>query len=436
MFITGTAVHRKEEWISAGVQLPWQEDTTNLAAPVVGDGFILPNALCVHPMEGCDGTTTGSPDTLTLRRYERFASGGAGLIWLEAVAVVPEGRANPRQLWIREDNLADFVALRQLIDTTAQKAGFPKPTVVVQLTHSGRFSCPEGKPAPCRASIHPQLDAKYPAHAAVDPVSDEYLSTLPQAYAKAARLCKQAGFDGVDIKSCHLYLMSELLGARKRPGQYGGSFANRTRLFLDTLDAVRAENPGIISCRLSAYDGMPFDHGFGVSDDGTIDVNLSEPIQYVKIMWERGVRLLNITMGTPYFNPHVNRPFEAAKDEVLPEPSMVGVHRLLSGAQQIKQAVPGMVIVGTGFSYLGLSAPFVAASGKAEGWFDVAGFGRTAFAYPDFASDILKNGKFTAKKICLCCGKCTQLMRAGTFSGCPVRDQEYTDLYRQKVLGK
>ncbi|GAJ09003.1 unnamed protein product, partial [marine sediment metagenome] len=78
-----------------GVQIEALEDISILAEPVKTGRLVIPNSLAVHPMEGCDGDSQGRPSKLTLRRYERFAAGGAGLLWVEATAVVPEGRANP-----------------------------------------------------------------------------------------------------------------------------------------------------------------------------------------------------------------------------------------------------------------------------------------------------------------------------------------------------
>ncbi|MGC4054062.1 MAG: hypothetical protein QM757_33680 [Paludibaculum sp.] len=81
-----------------GVDVPVSEVVGVLAEPVDCGRFVLPNRLVVLPMEGCDGLADGSPDELTLRRYRRFAAGGSGLLWVEACAVVEEGRANPRQI--------------------------------------------------------------------------------------------------------------------------------------------------------------------------------------------------------------------------------------------------------------------------------------------------------------------------------------------------
>lgn len=99
-------------------------------------------------------------------------------------------------------------------------------------------------------------------------VTDEYLDTLPDAFARAAKLAENAGFDGIDIKACHGYLLSELLSAHTREGKYGGSFENRTRLMLDITDAVRAvlRPETILASRLSVSDMIDYPYGFGVSE--------------------------------------------------------------------------------------------------------------------------------------------------------------------------
>ena len=92
----------------ANVSLPYAEDTSILKTPVTVQGRVIPNRIAYQAMEGCDGTPDGLPDTLTRRRYLRFARGGAGIIWFEATAVMKEGRANPRQLQRDEYNYIDF----------------------------------------------------------------------------------------------------------------------------------------------------------------------------------------------------------------------------------------------------------------------------------------------------------------------------------------
>src|SRR5918911_4026403 len=82
-----------------------------LARPVQVGGVRVGNSICIHPMEGCDGELDGRPGELTWRRYDRFARGGAKLVWFEATAVREDGRANARQLWINENNWEEFARL-------------------------------------------------------------------------------------------------------------------------------------------------------------------------------------------------------------------------------------------------------------------------------------------------------------------------------------
>ena len=400
----------------------------------------IPNSLAIHPMEGCDGTSDGSPDELTIRRYERFARGGAGLLWLEAVAVVPEGRSNPRHLWIHEGNVSKFKELHDLIMKNAHEVygNDFNPVCIVQLTHAGRYSKPNGYPEPTLECHNPYLDKAQNFDPDLPIVTDEYLEKLEDAYVKAAELVKEAGFDGVDIKACHRYLSSGLLSSFTRTGKYGGSFEGRTRLLLNVVDKVRAKlgDDFIIASRMNAYDAIPYPYGWGVDKEDYKKYDLTEPIKLIKILYEKGVRLINITMGNPYYNPHVNRPYD--KGPYVPdEHPLEGVARMIKGTAEIQKAVPDMAIVGTGYSWLREFAPYVAAGSIESVKVTIVGFGRNAFAYPDFAKDILQDGGMKREKCCIACGKCTEIMRSKGTTGCVVRDAKvYAPLYKKYVLGK
>lgn len=420
-----------KELYAACPQLPEQGDVSLLARPVAGEGFVCKNAIAVQPMEGCDGTTDGAPGDWTMRRYRRFAQGGAGLVWAEAISVVPESRANPCQLMLTRENLDSFRRLTDAMREEAARKGEQPPIMIAQLTQSGRWSRPEGKPAPIRAWKSPVLDAHQKLPDDYPIATDEYLSSLPERFAASTRLARQAGFDGVDVKACHLYLYSELLGAFDRPGPYGGSLENRTRLFLESIDAARSELAGgILASRLNIYDGSAAN--WGVAEDGSVD--LTEPKWLVERMWEHGVKLFNITMGTPYFNPHVNRPYVTG-GYVPPEDPLQGVARLLNGCAQIQKLLPRAVCVSTGWSYLREFAPRIAAGMAERGEAKIFGFGRGSFAYPDLAHDICEKGRMEHEKCCVTCSLCTKIMRApGGRPGCPVRDtQWYLPEYRRVI---
>lgn len=412
-----------------GAPLPWHQDLAPLAGEVRGLDFTLKNPLVVQPMEGCDGTADGAPDELTFRRYRRFAAGGAGLIWLEAIAVREPARANPRQLMITEGNAGEYRRLNDMIRETALRETGREPLLIAQLTHSGRFSKPGAALAPIRACKSRELDARQHLSDDYPVITDEELRALPEDFVRAARLSHAAGFDGVDLKACHLYLTSELLGALERPGPYGGSYENRARLLLDIVRAVREGAPRqVLAARINLYDGIA--GNFGVGEE--LRFEDAEPLRLVRGLAAEGITLLNLTMGTPYVNPHVNRPYATGGYEP-PEHPLQGVARLLDGCGRAQRAVPHVVCVATGLSYLREHGGHVAAGLLAGGVARAVGFGRMAFAYPDFALDLLRGG-LEPCKCCITCGLCTKLMRAGGRTGCPVRDaQGYREEYRALV---
>ena len=120
-----------EKLDAQGVQLPLSEHTEVLAQPLAIGAHTMHNRIAVQPMEGCDGTADGRPAEPTVRRYMRFARGGAGLIWFEATAVCREGRANPRQLWLTPETLDDFRRLADQIREEAVKANGHAPLLIL-----------------------------------------------------------------------------------------------------------------------------------------------------------------------------------------------------------------------------------------------------------------------------------------------------------------
>lgn len=416
-----------------GTALPWSDDFSVLSTPICVGKKQVPNRICYQAMEGCDGTADGAPDVLTLRRYERFARGGAGIIWFEATAVCEEARANPRQLWITKENVSAFADAVNMIRETCLRENGYTPLIICQLTHSGRYSKPQGTPAPLIAYNNPLFEKDNPI-AADRIVSDEYLDTVSEMLSDAAVLAEKAGFDGVDIKCCHRYLNSELLSAFNRTGRYGGSFENRTRLLRESVQKAIAKccKDFIVTTRVNIYDGFPYPYGFGVNAESGLSPDFTEPVRLVKELVSLGVPLLNITMGNPYVNPHVNRPFAAGLYDP-PEEPLFGVQRMLAGTAIIKKAVGNVPVICSGLSFLGITAANCTAAFIKNGGFDFAGFGRQTLAYPDIAKDITKNN-IQSNKLCICCGKCSELMRAGGTPGCIVRDaQLYAPMYKEKV---
>lgn len=401
-----------------------------LETPVEIYGKKINNRIVFHPMEGCDGKRNGAVDELTRRRYLRFARSGAGIIWFEATAVCAEGRANPRQLYLCEETKESYASLlREMREVAKKECGFA-PLIIVQLTHSGRFSKPNGTPEPIVAYRNSHWEKSKENQPYVI-ATDEYCDIIPVKYAAAAKFAEEVGFDGIDVKCCHGYLFNEFLSANKREGRYGGSLENRAKLYFDCIDSVKNAVSNIfVTTRLNACDCFPYPYGYGVNDKNEID--LTETKVIINGLKNRGVELINLTLGNPYLIPHFNRPCINA-----PEDGRIGMERIYSVTKEIKSAFPEIKFIMSGLSFEGENALDYAAKAIADGVTDFAGFGRMTFAYPDFYRDYLKNGKLEKNKVCLKCSKCTELMRNASVAGCPVRDSEvYMPYYRKDVLKK
>ena len=413
------------------------------------------NRLAVHPMEGCDGETDGKPGELTLRRWERFGAGGAKLIWGEATAVSEEARANKRQLVINKANLRDLEAMLARTRKAHRAVCETDRGLLVglQLTHSGRYSFQQ----PLIAQRDPDVDAVTKGgNGAV--LTDGQLRQAADQIVEAARMAAKIGFDFVDIKQCHRYLLSELLAARLRPGPYGGPYENRTRLAKEIFQRVRELLNGetLIGTRMNVYDGIPYREdestregvprpvakpylgGWGVDPDNPLQTDLAEPKRYAQDLAQWGVDLINVTMGSPYYNPHVGRPFERPPIDgyTTPEHPLIGVARHFEAAGAIQRAVPKTPVVGTGYSWLQHFFIHAAEANIRDGRAAVAGVGRGSLAYPDFARDAQRDGELTRQKACVAVSYCTALMRGkhnelGQFpAGCVPRDKIYAEIYK------
>lgn len=416
-------VQNRAEELSAF--LPLSEDTGALFSPLTAGAFTAANRIVFQPMEGSDGTADGAPGEYTVRRYRRFAQAGPGIIWFEAVATLPRVRASAHQLWLHADNADLFRRLTDGIREISLRENGYAPVIIMQATNSGRYAKPQGTPAPLIAYRCPPLEDQPLPQECV--VSDDDLRRFEEAYEQTARLCQQAGFDGMDVKCCHRYLACELLSAYTRPGPYGGSFENRTRFLKNCYRAARAgigsQTPFFLTSRLNAYDGFSWPWGFGVREETGLAPDWTEAIRLIReLRAEFDIPLINITMGNPYRNPHVNRPYDHG-NYVPDEHPLTGVGRMMAGISQIRQAVE-IPVVGSAFSYLRQFSANLASGMVREGRCDAAGFGRMAFAYPDFIRDLREKGQMDPRKCCVTCGGCAALLRAGRPAGCAVRDRE------------
>jgi NADPH2 dehydrogenase len=424
-----------------------------LGRPFDADGVRVGNRFCILPMEGWDGTADGEPTDLTRRRWERFGTSGAKLIWGgEAVAVRHDGRANPNQLVLTRANQASFAMLRDIL-VAAHRARFGATAdadlfVGLQLTHSGRYARPAVKstPAPLVAYAHPLLDRRFPA--GVRTLTDDDLDRLVEQFVDAARLAWDAGFSFVDIKHCHGYLGHELLSARARDGRYGGSIENRMRFLRSIVAGIRSVAPRLrVGVRLSAFDMIPFTKdasgvgvpepgadgyasAFGLLDDrADLDAALGDARELLSLLEGLGIRWICITAGSPYYNPHVQRPalFPPSDGYLPPEDPLVGVGRQIDATARLKRAFPGLAIVGSAYTYLQDWLPHVAQHNVRHGLTDFVGLGRMVLSYPELPADVLAGRPLQRKQICRTFSDCTTGPRLGLVSGCYPLDPFYVE---------
>lgn len=449
----------REHWRRVAPDLDCDQRVDGAAGPLGRElevfGRKLSNRFCIHPMEGWDGTPAGAPTDDTLRRWRRFGSSGAALIWGgEAFAVCAEGRANPNQLFLNPagDAPAGLTALRDAARAGAADAGGSPEDVVVglQLTHSGRFARPTSDgPAPRVAYRHPLLDARVGVTDDAAVLSDGELEGIAEQYVEAARQAAWAGFDFVDLKACHGYLLHELLSARTRPGPYGGDLGGRTRFLIRLIEAVRRACPQLgVGVRISLGDvlphrageggagepedwpaGKPYPHGFGVDPEDPRRLDLTEPLMLLAQLSELGVREVSVSLGSPYYCPHLQRPaaYPPSDGYKPPEDPLLGVAAHVRLVRACKETHPGLTLVGAGYSYLQEWLPNVAQYEVRCGHVDLIGLGRMALSYPTLPLDVLAGRRLERRRICRTFSDCTTAPRNDLPSGCYPLDEYYAE---------
>jgi NADPH2 dehydrogenase len=273
---------------------------------------------------------------------------------------------------------------------------------------------------------------------------------LVDDFVAAARLARDAGFRFVDLKACHGYLGHELLGATVRSGRYGGTLEGRTQFMRRVIEAVRASVSGLeIAVRLSVFDTIPYrkrsgDHrgepetqdprshnptvGFGVLEsDADIDAALEDARAVLRLLETLGVRWICVTAGSPYYNPHVQRPalFPPVDGYEPPEDPLRGVWRQMEATAILKRDFPNLVFVGSAYSYLQEWLPHVAQRNVREKCCDLVGLGRIALSYPDLPADVLSGATLKRGSFCRTFSDCTTGPRVGLVSGCYPLDPFY-----------
>jgi NADPH2 dehydrogenase len=456
--------HFQSHLQALGLQIPCDPQVVTgsesaLRWPLDRGPFKIGNRIAVQPMEGWDATADGVPSENTIRRWQRFGRSGGKLIWGgEAVAVSHKGRANPHQLLAAPRTQQSLAHLRtelrrEHILTTGSDDGL---VIGLQLTHSGRYCRPNEhtRPEPRILYHHPLLDRRLKLPADHPLLTDGEIESIIEDFHRAAVMAWQIGFDFVDIKHCHGYLGHEFLSAHTREGRYGGTFEGRTRFLREVVQGIRSLAPGLhIGVRLSAIDTVPFHShpnqsvngkpsagvaethpdllpyrwGFGVNPLDPTDSDLSEPESFLSLLEELGIQLVNITAGSPYYNPHIQRPalYPPSDGYLPPEDPLLGVARQMEATRELKRRFPNLLMVGSGYTYLQDFLPHVAQAAVREGWVDFVGLGRMVLSYPEFLWEASAGTRIQRKLVCRTFSDCTTAPRNGLPSGCYPLDDHY-----------
>ncbi len=378
------------------------------------------NRFFIQPMECNDADADGNPTDLTYRRYENLFEGEAGLVSLEAITITDKNRSRMNQLFIMPKNekaLANFV--RRLREVN------PKTLFIFQLTHSGELSNPAFSK---RLSVKP-----LPGYEA-DVFTEEEFEKIMDDFVLAAKMTYDVGADGIDMKFCHGYLGSQILRPyNTRKWKYGGPWENRRQFAFDLYERIRKVIPDenfLIGSKISVWEGFP--GGFGTAGPDTPVIDLSEPIDLVKGLEERGAQYFIQSAGSPSITISLT---QADKDH----PYFAYLHQYF--AKVLKENLqPKTVVVGSNYSVFGKgksklqavssedsSLLTYGAQNIARGYVDMVGLGRQSFADPLLPLK-LREGRENEINYCTTCDNCLELLIQQEPIGCATFNKYYTDV--------
>jgi 2,4-dienoyl-CoA reductase-like NADH-dependent reductase (Old Yellow Enzyme family) len=159
-------------------------------------------------------------------------------------------------------------------------------------------------------------------------------------------------------------------------------------------------------------------------------MDLTEPLRFVDLLAELGVKILNTTAGSPYYSPHIQRPasFPPSDGYQPADDPLIDVARQIQVVRQVRARAPReLCVVGSGYTYLQEYLPHVATAAIRAGWVDVIGLGRMALSYPTFLADVAAGRPLAKKLVCRTFSDCTTAPRNGLISGCYPLDKFYTE---------
>lgn len=393
-----------------------------LLSPIKLGGRECANRFFVQAMECTDADAEGNPTDLTYERYEKLYKGNWGLIDLEAISITQESRSRKNQLLIQKQNapaLEKFMKkLKEVND---------KPIIVFQLTHSGELSNPDFSR---RVTVCPSYTY------GGDLLSEEEVDKIMDDFVLAAKIAHDVGADGIDMKLCHGYLGSQILRPfNNRKWKYGGSWENRRRFAFDLYERIAKgvnDKDFIIGSKISAWEGFP--GGFGTENANSPVMDLTEPLDLIKGLEERGASYIVQSAGSPSITVSLT---QAEKHH----PYIAYLHTTLQKA--FKSVLkPETVLIGSNYSVWGNgnrqlqmvdpkeNTMFkVGAANIEKGIVDMIGLGRQSFADP-LMPQKLENGSENDIKYCTICDNCLELLIRQEKIGCCTYNKYYTEVLK------
>ena len=399
-----------------------------LFEPIKIGNVELKNRVIMAPMEnGMAEVGTGEVTDRIIAFFEERAQHNIAMIMPGSIGVSPEGRGLPTQLSLFDEK--QVAGHKRLVDAIHSKGSL----VAAQLYHAGRQASEAitGLDPLAPSAIPCGILQNHPKE-----ITHEQMNRIKEQFRQAARWSIEAGYDIVEVHFAHGYLLHSFMSTHTnhRTDEYGGSFENRTRLLRNGIQAAKAYETDqfLVTARIGIYDGFAYPYGFGVKEGEGIIPNLEEPIRLIRELHEDyQMPMVNLTMGNPYVSIHVTRPYDMGK-YIPDEHPLYGIARMIHGIGEVKKAVPQMAISASAPTYLRQYSDLYAAGAIEEGLCDQMLFGRLSFADPDFPNQIRDTGRIDPKKVCVTCGKCGDLIRAGKPTGCVVRNPEnYLKYYRE-----
>lgn len=375
------------------------------------------NRFAINAMECCDSDEIGNPTVKTYERYANLFEGGAGMIVLEAITIGYENRSRQFQLSIMPHNekpLTEFVAKMRGINS--------KPLLIFQLTHSGELSHSDFSKKVCVKPL-PGFGGDILSGDDVDKIIDQFVLS--------AKIAHAAGADGVDLKLCHGYLGSQILRPyNDRDWKYGGSWEKRRQFAYNLIEKVTTavnDKNFLVGSKVSFWEGFPGGQGSAGPDTAIID--LSEPLDLIQGLEQRGASFILQSAGSPSITLALSQPDKAVPDQVY-------LHHTFQneGKKVLKKAV----MIGSAYSVFNNGNNNLQARNKEEntaffwgnkniqdGVTDMIALGRQSLADPLLPKKYLE-GRENEIKWCTACDNCIEFLIRQKNVGCAVYNKPYT----------